>query len=178
LYAAPRRLAPDEPNRLQELGSVLPIATDAAFFPDGRHLVVRDYSRAAVYSFPGLVEVGSFPLPDQEQGEGVAVDVDDSLLVTSEGRHAPVLRVPLPADVRREIRSPAGSSPSSPSAPSGSSASASPSPSSSGSAAADSRAGEQPPEAQQIERGWWPWALTAGVALGGLVVLILSLRPR
>jgi hypothetical protein len=170
LYAAPRTLAPDEPNRLRELGPVLPIATDAAFFPDGRHLVVRDYARAAVYSFPGLVEVGSFPLPNQQQGEGVAVDSDGSLLVTSEGQHAPVLRVPLPADVRRGMRVTAPSP--SPSSSSGSS------PSSTESPAGESRAGEQRPEAEQIERGWWPWGLTAGIALGGLVVLILSLRPR
>jgi hypothetical protein len=163
LYAAPQTLAPDGPNRLRELGPVLPIATDAAFFPDGRHLVVRNYSRAAVYSFPGLVEVGSFPLPDQQQGEGVVVDSDGSLLVTSEGQHAPVLRFQLPADVRRAMRVTA----------------ASPSPSSSsGSADAESRPGEQLPEAEQTERGWWPWGLTAGIALGGLVVLILSLRPR
>jgi hypothetical protein len=171
LYAAPRTLAADGPNRLVELGPMLPIATDAAFFPDGAHLVVRDYARAAVYSFPDLAEVGSFPLPDQEQGEGVAVEDDGTLLVTSEGQYAPVLRVPLPDDVRRAMASPASSS-SSPSSPS------SPSSTSSESSGAGSRAGERLPDEEQTERPLWPWLATAGIALGGLVVLVRSLRPR
>lgn len=174
LYAAPRALAADEANRLQALGSVLPIATDGAFFPDGEHLVVRDYSRAAVYSFPGLEEVGSFRLPDQEQGEGIVVDDDGSLLVTSEGQFAPVLRVPLPADVRRAMR--AGASSSAPDASSGPSSSASAS--ASAGTTAGSTAGDEAAESEQIERAWWPWLLTAVVALGGLAVLVRSLRPR
>jgi hypothetical protein len=165
LYAAPRRLAADEPNELEELGPVLPIATDAAFFPDGRHLVVRDYSRAAVYSFPGLAEVGSFPLPDQEQGEGVAVADDGSLLLTSEGQYAPVLRVPLPDDVRRAMAS--GGVPS---------ASASSSPASSPASPSASAGDELPVE--QTERPWWPWLLTGAVGLGAVAVLVRSLRPR
>ena len=173
LYAAPRTLAADDPNRLQALGSVLPIATDGAFFPDGEHLVVRDYSRAAVYSFPGLDEVGSFRLPEQEQGEGIAVDDDGSLLVTSEGQFAPVLRVPLPADVRRGMRAGSPSSSSSSSAPSSSASASEPASPSAGSTAVDEAA-----ESEQTERAWWPWLLTAGVALGGLAVLVRSLRPR
>jgi outer membrane protein assembly factor BamB len=180
LYAAPRTLAADDPNRLQELGSVLPIATDGAFFPDGGHLVVRDYSRAAVYSFPGLEEVGSFRLPEQEQGEGIVVDDGGSLLVTSEGQFAPVLRVPLPSDVRRAMRAGAGapSSSSAPSSSAGTSSSASESASASASPSAGSTAGDEAAESEQSERAWWPWLLTAGVVLGGLAVLVRSLRPR
>ena len=73
LYAAPERLSAGRPNRLEEVGPVLAIATDAAFFPDGRHIIVRNYTEAAVYSWPELVEVGRFGLPDQQQGEGIAV---------------------------------------------------------------------------------------------------------
>lgn len=165
LYAAPRRLAADEPNELEELGPVLPIATDAAFFPDGSHLVVRDYSRAVVYSFPGLDEVGSFPLPDQQQGEGIVVESDKTLLVTSEGQYAPVLRVPLPDDVRRAVAGdgvPSAKPPSS-AAPSGSS----------GSSVVDDELAEE-----RTERSPWPWLLTGAVALGAVAVLIRSLRPR
>ena len=53
---------------------MLPIATDGAFFPDGRHLVVRDYGRAVVYAFPVLEAVAEVDLPEQQQGEGIAVD--------------------------------------------------------------------------------------------------------
>ena len=64
---------------------MLAIATDAAFFPDGRHIIVRNYTQAAVYSWPELVEVGRFGLPDQEQGEGIAVADDDTIYASSEG---------------------------------------------------------------------------------------------
>ena len=39
LYAVPRQLSATGTNRLRPVGRVLPIATDGAFFPDGRHLV-------------------------------------------------------------------------------------------------------------------------------------------
>ena len=162
LYEAPSRLDPDGRNRLREVGPVLPIATDGAFFPDGKHLVLRDYSQAVVYTFPALEEVGSFRLPDQDQGEGIAVAPDDAVFVSSEGEHEPVLRVPLPADVRRDVV-PATSSPS---------------PSSSPSSGTYSREGSELPEQENTERPFWPWFLTAWVVLGGLVLLLRSLRRR
>ena len=106
LYAAPERLSAGKPNRLEEVGPVLGIATDAAFFPDGRHIIVRNYTQAAVYSWPELVEVGRFGLPDQQQGEGIAVADDDTIYASSEGLHAPVLRIALPAAVRRAMEPP------------------------------------------------------------------------
>ena len=162
LYEAPARLDADGPNRLREVGPVLPIATDGAFFPDGKHVILRDYSRAVVYTFPALEEVGSFRLPDQDQGEGLAVAADDAVYVSSEGQDEPVLRVPLPADVRRAM-APASASPS-----------ASPSPSS----GTFSREGRELPEQEDTDRPAWPWFLTAWVVLGGLVVLVRSLRRR
>ena len=67
-----------------------PIATDGSFFPDGRHFVVRDYTSAAVYTFPGLEQVGVVPrCPTQEQGEGIAVDDDDELLRQHRGAGQP-----------------------------------------------------------------------------------------
>ena len=162
LYEAPARLDADGPNRLREVGPVLPIATDGAFFPDGKHVILRDYSQAVVYTFPALEEVGSFRLPDQDQGEGLAVAADDAVYVSSEGQDQPVLRVPLPADVRRAV-APASASPA-----------ASPSPSS----GTLSREGRELPEQEYTDRPAWPWFLTAWVVLGGLVVLVRSLRRR
>ena len=54
LYAAPSRArAPDRPEPADaSSAAVLPIATDGAFFPDGEHLVLRDYGRAVVYTLP------------------------------------------------------------------------------------------------------------------------------
>ncbi|WP_157519864.1 hypothetical protein [Nocardioides dokdonensis] len=110
LYEAPARLDPDRPNELREVGGVLPIATDGAFFPDGRHLVVRDYGRAEVYAWPSLRSVGELDLPDQQQGEGIAVTGDGRVLVSTEGQFSDVLEVPLPADLQ-EALAPAPSEP-------------------------------------------------------------------
>ena len=158
LYAAPARLDASGTNRLRRVGPVLPIATDGAFLPDGKHLILRDYSQAVVYTFPGLEDVASFELPDQDQGEGLAVD-GGSLLVSSEGRQEPVLRVPLPADVRRSLEPARATSSTSPSAPS-------------------TAAGTRQSDQEQTDRPVWPWLLTGGLGLGGLAVLIRSLRPR
>ena len=73
LYEVPARLDADGPNELRELGPVLAAATDGAFFPDGRHFVVRNYGRAVVYAFPSLQPVAELDLPPQPQGEGIAL---------------------------------------------------------------------------------------------------------
>lgn len=99
VYAAPRRLRSDRPNRLRRVARSFAFATDGSFFPDGRHYVVRGYGSAAVYTYPGHRRVASFRLPAQPQGEGVAVAADGTLLLSSEGEHAPVLRVRLPRRV-------------------------------------------------------------------------------
>ncbi|NYI99739.1 hypothetical protein HNR19_000438 [Nocardioides thalensis] len=95
LYAAPRQLSEGR-NRLEPVGEVMSIATDGAFFPDGRHVVLRDYGSAAFYTWPGLDLVREIELPDQPQGEGIAVDEDGKVYVSSEGEHADVIEVELP----------------------------------------------------------------------------------
>ncbi|NYI80841.1 hypothetical protein [Nocardioides panzhihuensis] len=93
LYAVPRRLDPDRPNRLKEVAPVIPMATDGAFFPDGEHLVVRGYYSATIYDWPSMDRVGSFRTPDQEQGEAIGVTRKGDVVVTSEGIRAEVIRV-------------------------------------------------------------------------------------
>jgi hypothetical protein len=155
LYAVPTHLSATAVNPLRKLGHVLPVATDGSFFPDGRHLVVRDYTSATVYDWPSLHAVASFPLPSQRQGEGIAVAPDGSVYVSSEGPRSPVLQVSLPADVRRALAQP------------------SPSPSSSPSDTSDPGS-----LATDATRGPWPWALGGLLALGALLVLLRALRPR
>lgn len=164
VYRAPRTLSADGPNRLRPVGDVLAIATDGAFFPDGRHVVLRDYSRAVVYTFPDLHEVASFPLPTQEQGEGIAVARDGAVYVSSEGEHQPVLRVPLPADVRRALAQRASTS----------------SPSSSPSAGSSPGDGTAAKDVRFDPRPDWPWFLTGGLALALLVTVakVSGRRPR
>jgi hypothetical protein len=164
LYEAPATLQPGD-NVLTAVGPVLGIATDGAFLPDGRHVVLRDYGRAVVYSMPDLQVVGSFDLPPQEQGEAIAVGPDDALYVTSEGVGAEVLRVDLPADVAAAV------------APSGS-ASPSGSPSASEPPRTTSREDVELPESTDTSRPAWPWFFSALIAVGGLAVLLRSMRRR
>jgi hypothetical protein len=168
VYAAPARLSARRPNRLEEVGPVLGIATDAAFFPDGRHLIVRSYSEAAVYSWPGLAEVGHFGLPDQQQGEGIAVSADGTIYASSEGLHSPVLRIALPAAVRRAME------PATPTA----TPTPTPSPSPSQTPPPGSREGRELPEQDVGPRSAWGWALGGILGLGIVVVLARALRPR
>ena len=69
------------------------------FFPDGRHVVLRTYGDAAVYTYPGFKMVGAFELPAQEQGEGIAVGKDGRLYLSSEEVPSPILAMDVPAKV-------------------------------------------------------------------------------
>lgn len=100
VYRAPRVLDPTGPNRLTEVGDVAALLTDGAFLPDGRHVILRGYGHAWVYTFPGFELVADVGLPSQPQGEGIAVDGDGALFLSTEGALSPVLRVTLPASVR------------------------------------------------------------------------------
>lgn len=100
LYAAPRRLDPDGPNELTRVDDILGISTDGAFFPDARHVIVRNYGQAAVYTWPELERLETFDLPAQPQGEAIAVSADGEVFVSSEGEGEPVLQVELPESVR------------------------------------------------------------------------------
>lgn len=102
-YAAPRRLDPDRPNRLQAVGSVDVWATDAALFPNGKHVFVRGYGTAAIYTFPGFRPVASFDLPRQKQGEAVSIGPSGRVRLSSEGVHSPVVQVALPDAVRAVV---------------------------------------------------------------------------
>jgi hypothetical protein len=96
MYAAPAHLVAGRPNRLRAVADGMGYATDGAFFPDGRSLVLRDYTGATVWTWPGLRRLGSWALPEQRQGEGIAVAEDGSVHLSSEGRFTPVLTVHLP----------------------------------------------------------------------------------
>lgn len=110
-YAAPRRLSVDHPNRLRKVADAIGIATDGSFFPDGRHYVVRNYSAATIYTFPGHDKLVSLDLPVQNQGEGISVALDGSVHVSSEGQFSKVLRVAVPAKVSRLMEPGASASP-------------------------------------------------------------------
>lgn len=95
---APARLRTDRPNRLRSVARTAGIVTDGAFLPGGGVVVLRTYTRAIAYSHPSWQHLADWELPEQDQGEGLAVDGHD-LLLSSEGARSPVLRVPLPPQV-------------------------------------------------------------------------------
>ncbi|MFD3684503.1 hypothetical protein ACFWTE_06755 [Nocardiopsis sp. NPDC058631] len=99
LYAAPGTLDPEGANVLERIDSAPLFATDAAFGPDGTRYVIRTYWGATVYDstdgVPGR-PLGSFDLPESDQGESVAFTPDGTALMAgTEGLNAPVWRVPL-----------------------------------------------------------------------------------
>jgi hypothetical protein len=172
LYAAPARLSATRPNVLRPVGDIASLATDGAFFPDGRHLVLRDYGRAVVYRYPSLERVAELDLPDQQQGEGIAVAGDGRVFVSSEGRHAPVLEVALPAAVREAVRAGGGgSSAGSASGSASGSPSAAPTP-------AGSREGRELPEEEPRGREPWQWLLGTLLLVGTVAVVVRAVRPR
>jgi hypothetical protein len=160
LFAAPTKLSPDHPNRLRRIGPTLTFATDGAFFPDGRHLIVRNYQQAVVYTFPGLEQVAKVELPAQQQGEAIAVSSDERVYVTSEGRHQAVLEVTLPASVRERMT---------PTTEPSDATSTTPTP---------QPRRELPEQAAQPGRDPWQWALGAGLFLAAVMVLLLAVRPN
>lgn len=108
VYRAPGRLQQGQVHRLRRVASAPGLVTDGAFTPDGRHVVLRDYGRATVHRFPGFDQVGAFPLPRQEQGEGLTV-VGRRVWVSSEGSGSRVLSVRLPRRVTADDAAPAPS---------------------------------------------------------------------
>jgi sugar lactone lactonase YvrE len=151
VYAAPRHLSAEHPNRLRRVADSVAFATDGAFFPDGRHYVVRGYGDATVFTFPGHEEVGSFPLPRQQQGEGIAVDADGTVFVSTEGQFSDVLRVRLPRAIQQALAPPSSTpSPSTPSPSSG-------------------RATDVVPSEGDDGPPGWPWLLGGAVVVVGFV---------
>jgi len=172
LYAAPAHLSPDGDNVLRPLGRVTGIATDGAFFPDGKHLVLRTYTDAVVYTFPSLKQVGSFRLPTQQQGEGIAIAPDGSFYLSSEGMRSPVRRVVLPASIRQAMEGTAAPSP-----PTTPSASPTDTPTAGPTGGPANGPVEQPAE-DSAGPELWPWLAGLALFAGAVVVLLRSLRPR
>jgi hypothetical protein len=160
LYAVPEDLDPASQNRMKVVGRVLPVATDGAFFPDGKHLIIRNYTSAVVYAWPSMQPVGRFALPQQRQGEGISVGEDGRVYLSSEGPRAPVLEVTLPARVEAAMQGePAG--PGSPSTDGPS----------------DSSSAEEP-DSTSGSHDLWPWLAGGLLGVVAIGVLVRALRPR
>src|SRR4051794_6475683 len=157
-YVAPAHLRAGRPNELRPVAAVDIWATDAALFPDGRHVLVRGYDSALVCTFPDFRVLATVDLPRQRQGEGVSISTSGRIRLSSEGVRSPGLEVTLPAAITAALAGPSASPP--PGAPT-------PGPSVS---PTSTSAGAGAP-------GWLPAAaLAAGVA--GVLLLVALLAPR
>ena len=154
-YVAPQHLDPGRPNRLTAVAGVDIWATDAALFPDARHVLVRGYDSAVVYTFPGFRPVAMVDLPRQRQGEGVSISASGRIRLSSEGRNSPVLEVTLPAAVSAALSGRPSSSPSP--------------------RAAAPRSGSPAAEGSKASGWLLPAAIAAGV--GGVALLVVLLVP-
>ena len=105
VYAAPRRLVADRPNRLRAVAKVSLTPTDGSFLRDGRRVVLRGYASASVYTFPGWRLLGAVRLPEQQQGESLSVGPGDRVRIGSEGLDQPILDVRLPQRVLHDTDS-------------------------------------------------------------------------
>jgi hypothetical protein len=154
VYAAPLPLREDTENRLRVFAHVAGLVTDGTFFPDGRHVLLRTYGTASVYTFPAFELVGTVTLPAQPQGEGISMSRTGRVLVSSEGADTDVLRVDLP----RALSAPGSGTPP---------ASTGPSPSTGGPPAV--------PAAPRPKRTLGDWLVSAAVAavIAGLGYLTL-----
>lgn len=158
VYAAPERLRPGSaPNRMRRFAQVAGLVTDGTFFPDGRHVLLRTYGTASVYTYPGFELVGTVTLPAQEQGEGISVSRTGRVLVSSEGVHADVLQVTLPARLTAEL-APGATPPPTPIGPAPSSR-------------APSHAAKPDPSARSLEDWGWIGLVAAGLAALGYLTL-------
>jgi hypothetical protein len=167
VYAAPAKLVADRANRLTRVADrILPMATDGAVLPDGRHVLIRGYVGATLYTFPDFDRVAAVPLPRQPQGEGLAVAPDGTVYLSSEGVGAEVLRLPSAAlcEAAPQICVVAPSGAAQPEPTANTAPSTAPEVSDAGSGT-------------RTDRPWWPWVV-GGVVVGAVVWLQTRLTRR
>jgi hypothetical protein len=99
VYRLPKDLRQDQPNRAEELDWKTPVlTTDSATTPDGRYVLVRNYTVAQVHDARTWKLLHTDELPAQAQGETIApAPSGTSYLIGSEGADSALLRLGLTA---------------------------------------------------------------------------------
>jgi hypothetical protein len=163
VFQAPARLSADKANVLRPVADVGGLVTDGTFFPDGRFVALRSYSKLTVLAANDWRNVQSMQLPDQNHGEGLAMTASGrSVLISTEGQGSEVLNVLLTQEILTRVAEPT------------------PSPSPAASESSESSASES--SASETEDGAWAsdsdlWqvvglaAVALAIAGGGLVWL-------
>jgi hypothetical protein len=198
VFAAPRQAREGQIQRLRKLGSIqfaltnTPgpfslaghlMATGADISRDGSLMTVRTYTDAYLWRLPGGdVAAGlrgtpvRVPLPEQPQGEGIAI-AGTRLLIDSEQTGSAVYAVPIPAT--HGMSAPSTSAPST-SAPSTSAPSTSaPTPGAPASVAAPSAASASATRTRRSAgTAWLLWLGAAAIIAGGARTLWIARRRR
>jgi hypothetical protein len=161
-FSLPDRLVPDRPNTaVAMVGAVPGVVTDAAFTPDGRFVVARDYSESYVLDPTTWAIVSSSALPDAPQGETLAMEADGrSFLVGSEGTGSTLTRIPFAAPAS-DARGDQGDGPSGAAAP----------PSSDGQARAAT-----PPKGGGFAGATWFWGFVVVALLAAISAAMTTKR--
>lgn len=104
VYQLPNPLRPGR-NVARATAHLMPsFVTDATFTVDGRFVLVRTMGSAAVLVFDSRSwkRVGSIAAPRMDKGESITVERGGtSAILGSEGRRSPLVRLALPASVKR-----------------------------------------------------------------------------
>ncbi len=96
VFAVPADLQQEAPNRLRPVAAVDGMLTDGTFTAAGTHALLRGYGRLYLADTRSWRYRADMPLPDQRQGEGLALGEEPGVvLVSSEGARTSVLSVPL-----------------------------------------------------------------------------------
>jgi len=120
LYAVPPKVWPgkgatgtSDLTRMTKVAEMRPgLVTDGAFLPNGT-MAIRGYGNVSIVAAPDTAKNGrletlaSKALPDQEQGESIAIpEADGYALIGSEGKDSPILRIKLPKVATAEATDP------------------------------------------------------------------------
>ncbi|WP_169951630.1 hypothetical protein [Microbispora sp. H11081] len=102
LYSAPLALSAEGTNPLTHVAKIPQVVSDGLITAKGA-VVLRGYNKIRVWDKPGGQVSWVIDLPQQPQGEGLALSADGSaLLISSEQPSTPVHRLDLPEELRAE----------------------------------------------------------------------------
>jgi hypothetical protein len=121
VYRSPPHIFAHRQVTVRAIAAAPALATDAALLPGGDVAVIRTYFAAYFYAFPGWRPLAERELPDQRQGESLAVaDGGRDIWIGSEGAHSRVLAVKVPELAPPSTQPPSTAPPTTGSTPGGS----------------------------------------------------------
>ncbi|GLW99545.1 hypothetical protein [Microtetraspora sp. NBRC 16547] len=99
IYRAPADLSETRPNMLTWVRELPYVISDGLIAPNG-DMILRSYNKVRIWKGVEGALTSVLDIPQQEQGEGIAITPDGkSLLISSEGPLSPVWRMDLPAEL-------------------------------------------------------------------------------